>query len=86
MGCTGKNLPVILMHVRANDASFKRKKSWMYCSDYIQVMKRNWKTGYCSFWDFFVVSTYQILLFILPVGVGRTFTKKVLRKKAGGNK
>lgn len=86
MNGVGKNIPVVLMHSRANDASFKRKKSWMYCSDYIQVMHRNWKAKYCSFMDFFIVSTYQILLFILPVGVGRTFTKKILRKKAGGSK
>lgn len=84
MGCKGHNIPEVLMYGRANEASFKRKKSWMYCSDFIAVMKRNWKAGYCSFWDYFVVSTYQILIFILPASFSKFFTNNVLRKKAKG--
>lgn len=86
MGCKGKNIPEFVMHVRANDASFKRKKSWMYCSDYIEVMHRNWKAGYCSFWDYAVVSVYQLLLFVLPVSAGKAFTKRVLRSKMEADK
>lgn len=81
MGCMGYNIPETLMLGRANVNSFKRKKSWIYCSDYIEVMKRNWKSGYCSFWDFLVVSVYQLLIFLTPTFVSRWFTNKFLRKK-----
>lgn len=81
MNCTGYNIGKVLMYGRANNESFKRKKSWMYCSDYISVMKRNFKAGYCSFWDYFVVSTYQILVFLTPACFSRFFTNVFLRKK-----
>ncbi len=81
MGCVGANIPEVLLLWRANVDSFKRKKSWLYCKDYITVMKRNLDRGYCSIWDYILVASYELLLFIFPVKVSEWFTKNVLRKK-----
>jgi glycosyltransferase involved in cell wall biosynthesis len=83
MGCIAENIPEALVNFRANLNSFKRKKSWMYCSDNILVMKRNVEFGYSNLFDFFVVLVYSISNFLMPISFSIWITNNFLRKKRG---
>jgi glycosyltransferase involved in cell wall biosynthesis len=81
MGCNAQNIPEVLIYGRTNNKSFKRKKSFIYVTDYIKVMSRNLKFGYCNFYEFFIVVSYQLAIFILPTVFSRMFTNIFLRKR-----
>ena len=54
MGVYALNIDESLLLFRADENSYKRRKSREYCRGYVEVQRRNYKRGYCSFLDFAV--------------------------------
>ena len=47
-GYEGYNIQEALLLYRANDNNYKRRKTWVNCKEYIDVIYLNMKKGYCS--------------------------------------
>lgn len=78
-GCKAHNLPESLLWFRSNDALKKRRKSWENTISYIAVIKKFWKMGYSSFWDYAIVTCAQSLMFLCPTSLQQLLYKKFLR-------
>jgi glycosyltransferase involved in cell wall biosynthesis len=81
MGCFALNVDESLLLFRSNEDNFKRRKSWENCMSYIEVIKGNWRRGYCSFTDYLYVAVTQTLIWIMPVGLFKWISNKFLREK-----
>lgn len=79
-GCKAENIEESLLYFRSNDDLAKRRKSWENTKSYILTIKRLWRMGYSSFWDFLAVSTAQTAMYIMPVRLQQWVYKKFLRK------
>ena len=81
MGCYALNIDESLLLFRSNEDNYKRRKSWGYCKSYIEVVKENYKRGYCSLWDLTVVTIGQMVMYVAPFGVMKLLSDTFLRKK-----
>lgn len=81
MGCYALNIDESLLLFRSNEDNYKRRKSWGYCKSYIEVVKENYKRGYCSLWDLIFVTMGQMIMFIMPLCLMKFLSDKLLRKK-----
>ena len=79
--CYALNINESLLLFRANRDSYKRKKSWEYCSSYIEVQRMNYKRGYCSAIDFIIVLLGQLIMYAAPESVTRILSDCFLRQK-----
>lgn len=79
MGVYARNINESLLLFRADADSYKRRKSWEYCSSYIRVQAQNYKQGYCSLWDFTVGAGGYLFLFLAPQCVMKRISKRFLR-------
>ena len=79
--CYALNINESLLLFRANRDSYKRKKSWEYCSSYIEVQRMNYKRGYCSAIDFIIVLLGQLIMYAAPESVTRFLSDCFLRQK-----
>lgn len=79
-GAKAENVDEILLDYRVSPDNLKRRKNWKNTKSFIQVRYRNFKRGFCSFFDFLIPSIAQLLMFILPTKMTGAFYKKILRK------
>lgn len=79
-GCKAQNIEESLLYFRSNDDLAKRRKSWENSKSYIETIKRFYKMGYSSFWDYLFVACAQTGMFIMPVKIQHMVYKKFLRK------
>lgn len=79
-GCVAQNIDESLLLFRSNDSLTKRRKSWKNSKSYINVIKKFWKIGYASFWDYCVVAIGQLAIALLPIKVQKIIYKNFLRK------
>ena len=79
-GCIAGNIEESLLYFRSNDALAKRRRSWENTKSYIRTIKRLWKMGYSSFFDYAVVAIAQTGMFLMPVKLQHWVYKTFLRK------
>ena len=79
-GCKAQNIEESLLCFRSNDDLAKRRKSWENSKSYIETIKRFYKMGYSSLWDYLFVACAQTGMFIMPVKIQHVVYKKFLRK------
>ena len=76
-----ENLDEALLLYRTNENNQKRRKTWINCKEYIQVMLGFYKKGYLGWKDLVFVVLGQISLFILPTNFTNILSKKYLREE-----
>ena len=79
-GFKAYNIQEPLLLFRTNIDLAKRRKSWQNTKSYIQTIKKLWKIGYSSFWDYFIVAFAQICVFLLPSRLQVWAYNRFLRK------
>lgn len=79
-GCKAENISEALLWFRSNDDLAKRRKSWDNTWSYISTIRRFWKMGYSSLFDYLLVLVAQTVMFVMPVNVQHWLYKKLLRK------
>ena len=82
-GCKGANCDEYLLMFRFDENTYKKRKSWINTKLLIQIRKNAYKIGFSSLWDYWVVSSAQLAMFILPVTVQKFVYTKLLRKHHG---
>jgi hypothetical protein len=65
-GCKGKNIDEPLLLFRFDQETLRKRRSWANTSNLIAIRWDAMKKGFCSFWDFCVVSVTQLLVFVMP--------------------
>lgn len=78
-GCYSENLDEVLLYYRTSEENQKRRKSWINCREYIQVMYGFYKKKYINFVDLLYVTIGQIIMFILPWRISKRVTMMFLR-------
>lgn len=87
MGCYAENLNESLVLFRSNIDNYKRRKSKESCKSYINVVKNNYKRGYCSLFDLLYVIFAQEAIRLMPLGMMKIISDNLLRSKnCDGNK
>lgn len=79
-GCKAENFEESLLWFRSNQDLAKRRKSWQNTKSYIDTIRRFYKMGYSSFWDYVIVAIAQTGMFLMPVGLQQWVYKRFLRK------
>lgn len=79
-GCKALNLDEFLLLFRADDKLSRRRKSWQNSWSYIATIRKFWKMGYSSFWDYAIVAIAQTGMYLMPIKVQNFVYKRFLRK------
>jgi len=79
-GAKSENTDKILLDYRVSPDNLKRRKNWRNTKSFIQVRYRNFRRGFCSFFDFLIPTVAQLVMFILPTSFTGAIYKKLLRK------
>lgn len=79
-GCRAANFEESLLWFRSDENLAKRRKSWENTWSYIDTIRRFWKMGYSSFFDFVVVAGAQTALYLMPISIQHWIYKCFLRK------
>ncbi len=79
-GHKAENIDEALLWFRSSDELAARRKSWENTKSYIATIKKFWKMGYSSFFDYVTVAIAQTGMFILPAKMQNWIYKKFLRK------
>lgn len=78
--CKAFNFTQSLLWFRSNDNLSKRRKSWENTWSYIDTIKRFWKMGYASFFDYITIAVAQTGMYLMPIKLQNLVYKKFLRK------
>lgn len=81
MGCYALNVDEPLLKFRSDKDNYKRRKSWSYVKSSIKVGVLNYRRKYCSLTDLLYIVCGQIGLLVMPFGIMRIVSDKVLREK-----
>lgn len=79
-GEIAENIGEALLWFRSNTDLAKRRKSWDNTWSYIDTIKRFWKMGYSSFWDYIIVAGAQAAMFLMPITVQNWIYERFLRR------
>lgn len=79
-GFKAENIGESLLWFRANVDLAKRRRSWENTRSYINTIKKFWKMGYASYWDYLIVAVAQTGLFFMPLKLQYWIYKNFLRK------
>lgn len=79
-GCKAANCPEYLLMFRFDESTYKKRKSWINTKLLIEIRKKAWESGYCSFADFMFVTCAQMGIYILPEWFQKFVYTKLLRK------
>lgn len=79
-GCKCRNIDKPLVKFRTGTARIKRKKNWTNFKCDLAVYKRNYQEKYISFFDYFIVSSRQLIFFAMPNGLAGYLYNKFYRK------
>lgn len=80
-GCYALNIDESLLKFRANEDSYKRRKSWSYIKSTIEVGILNYKRKYCSVADLVYIICGQIVLYIMPLKIMTAVSDRLLRER-----
>lgn len=76
-----ENLEEALLLYRTNENNQKRRKTWVNCKEYIQVMYGFYKKGFLDIKDMLYVLFGQTSFFLLPAIITNRLSRKYLREK-----
>ena len=79
-GCKAANCPEYLLMFRFDEETYKKRKSWINTKLLIEIRKKAWRRGYCSFTDYMFVTCAQLGIYFLPEGFQKFIYTKLLRK------
>lgn len=79
-GCKAANHPEYLLMFRFDEGTYKKRKSWVNTKLLIEIRRKAWKRGYCSFGDFIFVACAQTAVYLLPESFQKFVYTKFLRK------
>ena len=79
-GAIGRNLPDVLLYMRAGADMYRRRGGWKYVKSMFHFRFYLWKSGICSFKDFFITAGGQMIICLVPNCMREMFYKKYLRK------
>lgn len=79
-GYKAENIDEALLWFRSSDELAKRRKSWQNTWSYIATIRKFWKMGYSSFFDYAMVGIAQTGMYLMPVKMQNFIYKKFLRK------
>ena len=74
------NLEEALLYYRTNDENLQRRKNWINCKEYIQVMYSFHKKGYIGVSDMAYVFVGQMVMYLMPSSILKGLNKRYLRK------
>ncbi|MBE5898685.1 MAG: glycosyltransferase [Lachnospiraceae bacterium] len=80
LGIYSENLDEDLLYYRTNKYNQKRRRTWINCKEYIQVMMRFYRRGYIGVLDMCFIVLGQMSLFVLPTAITNYLSKRYLRK------
>ncbi|MEG1506758.1 MAG: glycosyltransferase [Bacilli bacterium] len=75
-----ENLPDILLNYRSNSDNYKRRKTWVNCKEYIEIMNNFYKRKIINSFDYVYVVSGQLIIFLMPTFIGKFITNAFLRK------
>ena len=78
-GVYSENLNESLLLYRTSNGNQKRRRTWINCKEYIQVMYKYYKRRYIGLADLLYVILGQLSLFILPTSLTNKLSKRYLR-------
>lgn len=81
-GAKCANIPEKLVHYRLDGGAYERRRNWKNTVGFISVRYKNWRRGFCSFFDFILPCVVQMVLFILPVDFTKKLYIKILRQNS----
>lgn len=79
VGNKAENIDESLLCFRSSDELAKRRKSWQNTWSYIATIRKFWKMGYSSFFDYTFVGIAQTGMYLMPIKVQNILYKKFLR-------
>lgn len=79
-GCIAGNIEESLLYFRSNDDLAKRRKSWENTKSYIDTIKKFWKMGYASVFDYIIIAIAQTGMFLMPIRLQHWVYKRFLRR------
>lgn len=80
-GYKAENIDEALLWFRSSDELAARRKSWENTKSYIATIKKFWKMGYSSFFDYVIVAVAQTGMFFMPAKLQNWAYKRFLRKR-----
>lgn len=78
-GCRMKNIDESLYLYRANEANYKRRKTWSNLRSAMYVYWRHMKRKGCSMLDFIIICCAEVFFFVVPYPVMRWLSDSYLR-------
>lgn len=79
-GAKATNTDRILLDYRVNMENLRRRKNWKNTRSFISVRWKNYRRGFCGFFDFLIPCTAQMVMFLLPSSLTGAIYKKLLRQ------
>ena len=77
--CKAINLKESLLWYRAGEDNLRRRKTWVNCKEYIQIMWGFFLKGYIGLSDIIYVVVGQLAMYLMPATIAERVSKKYLR-------
>lgn len=78
-----ENLSKSLLYYRVDKNNLKRRKTWVNCKEYIQIMFSFYKDKVIGLDDLTYVVAGQLIFFLFPIKLTQILSNKLLRKNKG---
>lgn len=78
-GCIASNIEEYLLMFRFDEGTYKKRKSWINTKLLINIRWHGFKIGFNSFFDFLIVSSMQLGVYIMPTEFQKFVYTKILR-------
>ena len=79
-GAQCMNLKEHVFRFRFDSDTYRKRKSWVNTKILLEIRYKAWQSGFNTFFDFLLVATSQIGVYILPVWFQRWLYTAVLRR------
>lgn len=66
-GALTKNLLEPLLYFRFDNNTYEKRKNWENTKLLITIRYKSWQMGFCNLIDFFVVTTMQLGIWLMPI-------------------
>ena len=76
------NINKSLYLYRADENNYRRRKNWVNAKSAITVYTRHYKRKGCSFIDWIIICTAELLFWLAPYSLMKLLSDKFLRKKS----
>lgn len=80
-GVYAQNTLESLLYYRTSNDNLQRRRSWVNCKEYIQIMNGFRKKGYINIFDYAYVFMGQMFMYLVPNKITQAISNKFLRKQ-----